>query len=428
MKDLIASQHISRRRQRAVNRDGGKKPYCNVQYLKQRPVRSAAGGAKKGFSPKIRTAGRRRGLAFSFSALGSLAFTVIILGSLGLGVLYLYQNPGFFGKRVIPQGDGVYESALASYAGLGSPETLSPGGGDRSGSSGDSAPPAVQNDSAGAGLYVEPGAGLHAALGAKASAAFESPDEEIPLDLMETFAWSNYTVKRGDSVSRIAAQHALSMDAIIASNSISNARQLREGQVLRLPNMDGIPYTVKSGDTLGKIARNQGIPLEAILDANDLESETITAGTMLFLPGARMPSEDLKLALGELFIYPIRGRLSSPYGWRQDPISGVRRFHSAIDLAAPIGLPVKAAMDGRIQSVGFNATYGKYIIMTHGNNYQTMYAHLSVVSVQQGAAVSQGNKIGEVGSTGYSTGPHLHFAIYKNGRALNPLDFLNSTR
>jgi murein DD-endopeptidase MepM/ murein hydrolase activator NlpD len=397
MKDLIASQHISRRRQRTVNRDAGKKPYCNVQRLKQRPARPLAGGAKKGFSPKIRNAGRRS-LEFSLAGLASLAFTVIILGSLTLGAFYLYQNPGFFGQRVIPQGDGVYESALASYAGLALNESARPD---------PESPPA-------------------AALDPAVDTAEQS--EEIPLDLMETFAWSNYTVKRGDSVSRIASQHALSMDAIIASNNISNARQLREGQVLRLPNMDGIPYTVKSGDTLGKIAGNQGIPLEAILDANDLESETITAGTMLFLPGARMRSEDLKLALGELFIYPIRGFLSSPYGWRQDPISGVRRFHSAIDLAAPTGVPVKAAMDGRIQSVGFNATYGKYIIMTHGNNYQTMYAHLSAVSVQQGAAVSQGNKIGEVGSTGYSTGPHLHFAIYKNGRALNPLDFLNSAR
>ncbi|MDR1429295.1 MAG: M23 family metallopeptidase, partial [Spirochaetaceae bacterium] len=314
--------------------------------------------------------------------------------SVTLGALYLYQEPGFFGNKVVPQDDGVYENALASYAGLG-PET------------------------AGAAAQTELQNGTEAAA---------EQSEEIPLDMTETFAWSEYTVKRGDSVSVIASRHSLSMDAIIASNNISNARQLREGQALRLPNMDGIPYTVKSGDTLGKIARNQGIPVEAILDANDLESELINAGTMLFLPGARMPSEDLKLALGELFIYPIRGRLSSPYGWRQDPISGVRRFHSAIDLAASTGTTIKAAMDGRIQSVGFNSTYGKYIIMTHGNNYQTMYAHLSLVSVEQGDAVIQGNKIGEVGSTGYSTGPHLHFAIYKNGRALNPLDFLNSSR
>jgi murein DD-endopeptidase MepM/ murein hydrolase activator NlpD len=232
-------------------------------------------------------------------------------------------------------------------------------------------------------------------------------------------------VKKGDSISKIAAAFSISMDAIIASNSIANARRLREGETLRIPNMDGIPYTVKKGDSLSKISSSQGVPLEVILDANDLQSSVITQGTVLFIPGARMRSEDLKLALGELFIYPIRGRLTSPYGWRNDPISGVRRFHAALDLAAPIGVPVKAAMDGRVSATGTNATYGNFIILSHSGGYQTMYAHLNAVSVKQGDYVNQGAPIGEVGNTGYSTGPHLHFAVYKNGRVVNPLDFLS---
>jgi murein DD-endopeptidase MepM/ murein hydrolase activator NlpD len=249
--------------------------------------------------------------------------------------------------------------------------------------------------------------------------------EDIPLDLMETFAWRNYTIRRGDTVSKIAANHAISLDAIIASNGIANAKRLYEGQVIRIPNMDGIPYTVRSGDTLLKISSGMGVPLAAILDANDIQSDTITPGTTLFIPGARMRSEDLKLALGELFIYPIRGRLTSPFGWRNDPISGVRRYHAALDLAANTGTPVKAAMEGKVATVGYNGTYGKFIILSHGNGFQTMYAHLSVTSVTQGSTVQQGTKIGEVGSTGYSTGPHLHFAVYKNGRAVNPFDLLS---
>jgi murein DD-endopeptidase MepM/ murein hydrolase activator NlpD len=75
--------------------------------------------------------------------------------------------------------------------------------------------------------------------------------------------------------------------------------------------------------------------------------------------------------------------------------------------------------------VGFNGTYGKFIILSHGNGFQTMYAHLSVTSVVQGSPVNQGAKIGEVGNTGYSTGPHLHFAVFKNGRAVNPSDLLS---
>jgi len=266
-------------------------------------------------------------------------------------------------------------------------------------------------------------------LDAQPALPFENarPDngESIPLDMTETFAWLNYKVKKGDSVSKIAADFSVSMDAIIASNGISNARALREGETLRIPNMDGIPYTVKSGDSLSKISKSMGVPLEAILDANDIQSDVINAGMTLFIPGARMNKDDLALALGELFIYPLKGsRLTSSFGWRNDPISGERRHHAALDLAAPQGTVVWAAMDGKVSALGYNATYGNYIILTHSGGYQTMYGHLYSFAVKKGDTVSQGTKIGTVGSTGYSTGPHLHFAVYKNSVAVNPLDYL----
>jgi murein DD-endopeptidase MepM/ murein hydrolase activator NlpD len=259
--------------------------------------------------------------------------------------------------------------------------------------------------------------------------AAASMGESIPLDMTETFAWQSYKVKRGDSVSKIAAAFSVSMDAIIASNGISNARSLREGETLRIPNMDGIPYTVKSGDSLSKISKSMGVPLEAILDANDLQSDNINAGMTLFIPGARMNKDDLALALGELFIYPLKGaRLSSSFGWRNDPISGERRHHAAIDLSAPQGTVVWAAMDGKVSATGYNATYGNYIILSHAGGYQTMYAHLYSFSVKKGDTVTQGKQIGTVGNTGYSTGPHLHFAVYKNSVAVNPLDYLSKQK
>jgi murein DD-endopeptidase MepM/ murein hydrolase activator NlpD len=277
----------------------------------------------------------------------------------------------------------------------------------------------------------EPGAdglsrkAMDAYTGRGPSPTAQTAEELIPLDLTETFAWETYRVKSGDSVSKIAKQFSISMDAVIASNGISNARRLREGETLRIPNMDGVPYTVKNGDSLSKISAGMGVPLEAILDANDIQSDAITEGTVLFIPGAKMRTEELKLALGELFVYPIRGRLTSPFGWRSDPISGARRYHAALDLAASMGTPIKAAMDGKVSVAGANSVYGNYVILSHAGGYQTMYAHMSRISVVQGASVAQGAKIGEVGSTGYSTGPHLHFAVYKNGRAVNPLDYLS---
>ncbi|MDR3337769.1 MAG: M23 family metallopeptidase [Treponema sp.] len=248
--------------------------------------------------------------------------------------------------------------------------------------------------------------------------------EDIPLDLTETLVWKSYKVKKGDSVEKIAENHGLHIDAIIAANGMSNANRVYEGQVLRLPNMDGIPYTVKRGDTLLKISAAMDIPLSAILDANDIESDAISQGTKLFIPGARMRTEDLKRALGYSFKYPVAGSLSSPFGWRNDPITGVRRHHAALDIAAPTGTPIRAAQDGRVFKVGFDQSFGKFIIINHGDGYQTLYAHMSATSAVAGSYVAQGKKIGEVGSTGRSTGPHLHFAIYKNGIAVNPLEFL----
>jgi murein DD-endopeptidase MepM/ murein hydrolase activator NlpD len=252
----------------------------------------------------------------------------------------------------------------------------------------------------------------------------EDDEDDLPLDLTESLSWRTYTVRRGDSVSRIAQAHALSMDAIIASNNITNARHLREGEVIRIPNMDGVPYTVKRGDTLSQISISMGVPLEVILDANNIQQDVINPGEIIFIPGARMRSEDLRMALGEQFLHPVRGaRLTSPFGWRNDPFDGVRRHHAAVDLAAPVGTLVRAAMDGEIIGRGFNSILGNFVIIRHSSQYQTLYAHLDTILVRNGERVRQGAQIGTVGNTGRSTGPHLHFMVYRNGRAVNPLDY-----
>ena len=249
--------------------------------------------------------------------------------------------------------------------------------------------------------------------------------DEIPLDLTEVFAWQGYTVRSGDSVEGIARRFGLSIDAVIASNNLRNVRRLQAGEKIRIPNMDGIPYTVKSGDSYSLIANAFGTPLEAILDANDIQSEAINAGTVLFIPGARMDKNELRQALGELFAWPISGRISSGFGWRNDPFTGVRSFHAGLDISGPTGLSVKASSDGRVSAVGYNAVYGNFIIVTHSAEYQTMYAHLSKILVKNGASVNQGAVIGQVGSTGRSTASHLHFSVYKNKRAISPLEVLN---
>ena len=249
--------------------------------------------------------------------------------------------------------------------------------------------------------------------------------DEIPLDITENFAWQNYTVRSGDSVEAISKRFVLSLDAIIASNDLRNVRQLKAGQKIRIPNMDGIPYKVKNGDSYVKIAQSFGVPLEAILDANDIQSDAINVGAVLFIPGARMDKNALRQALGELFIWPISGRITSGFGWRNDPFSGVRSYHNGVDISASTGTAVKTSADGKVSATGQNRIFGYFVVVSHADGYETMYAHLSKILVKTGSYVNQGAIIGLVGSTGQSTGPHLHFAVYKNKRYISPLEVLN---
>ena len=136
--------------------------------------------------------------------------------------------------------------------------------------------------------------------------------------------------------------------------------------------------------------------------------------------------EILITTMGDKFIMPIAAkfRWSSPYGARIDPIAGVKSFHTGTDMACPTGTPILASMSGKVIATGENRVYGLYVIIDHGNGYQTLYAHMSKIIATKGKWVSQGTRIGLVGSTGYSTGPHLHFTVYKNGKMINPMSVL----
>jgi murein DD-endopeptidase MepM/ murein hydrolase activator NlpD len=120
----------------------------------------------------------------------------------------------------------------------------------------------------------------------------------------------------------------------------------------------------------------------------------------------------------------VVGNLTSGFGYRRDPISGVRKFHNAIDIAAPRGTPVYAYTNGKVVTAGWGNMTGNYVVIDHGGGLRTKYLHLSSISVKVGQIVKVGQKIGGVGSTGYSTGNHLHFEVTKNGVAVNPLLYL----
>jgi murein DD-endopeptidase MepM/ murein hydrolase activator NlpD len=122
--------------------------------------------------------------------------------------------------------------------------------------------------------------------------------------------------------------------------------------------------------------------------------------------------------------WPVEGRISSSYGYREHPKTKKRDFHSGMDIAADAGLPVKATADGVVSFAGWSGGNGNLIALEHGLGYSTYYAHNRSVLVKVGQKVKRGDVIGHVGSTGNSTGPHLHYEVWKKGKAVNPYTFV----
>ena len=124
------------------------------------------------------------------------------------------------------------------------------------------------------------------------------------------------------------------------------------------------------------------------------------------------------------FMWPVVGRITSGFGFRIHPIHRTRLNHTGLDISRPNGTPVKASDGGRVVMSGWYGGYGKCIIINHGKGHATLYGHLSRLGVARGSSVAKGQTIGAVGSTGYSTGAHLHFEVRINGRPVNPKRYL----
>ena len=127
------------------------------------------------------------------------------------------------------------------------------------------------------------------------------------------------------------------------------------------------------------------------------------------------------------FTWPLPGHTnaSSAYGWRTHPIFGTRKFHKGEDIPAPTGTTIVAAASGTVTTAAYSAAWGYYVVINHGDGYSTLYGHMTHYCVSAGQYVSQGEVIGYVGSTGNSTGPHLHFTVYYNGNTINPLTVIS---
>ena len=253
-----------------------------------------------------------------------------------------------------------------------------------------------------------------------------------------------YTVQPGDTVSGIADQFQISADSVLWANGKleDNPDMLSVGQVLNIPPVSGVLVTVASGDTVKSIANKYTtkkitadtlvqniIGLEFNQQFHDLQAPnyTLTAGQYLMVPDGTKPFVPRQVTAYSGAVPATAARGTGNFGW---PVSGhiTQKFwaqHPGIDIGAPMGTPIYAADSGYIIAAGWSTVgYGNMILINHGNGYLTRYGHLSAFAIEVGDSVKKGQLIGRVGSTGNSTGPHLHFEIIRNGVHVNPFGFL----
>ncbi len=254
---------------------------------------------------------------------------------------------------------------------------------------------------------------------------------------------TQYVVKTGDTLWKVANAFDLDVNTLFGSNKLTGDSVLKIGSTVRVPNQDGIFVKVAAGQTLDKLAKQYGIFPEAILSANRMRGdEALAQGREVFLPGAKIstpaeqapvttarktsPAENVKekVVAKRGFGWPVVGKISSPFGWRRDPVRGGRDFHTGLDIRAPRGRPIVAAAAGKVVHSGWMGGYGKTIVISHPNNMTTLYAHCSSLLVKSGTTIKRGQRIALVGSTGRSTGNHLHFEVRQGGRPMNPLKFI----
>jgi len=245
-----------------------------------------------------------------------------------------------------------------------------------------------------------------------------------------------HEVKAGQTVSSIAQEYGVSEETVLWENDLTAKSLIEEGDKLKILPVSGIAHKVQSGDTIYSIAKTYRANAQAILDFpfNDVGDDfQLASGDLLIIPDGAPPevkskpaptqylaSEKQNIAVSELgsaqFIWPASGDLSQYFAW----------YHPAIDISNLGGGPIRASDSGTVTVAGFvdNSGYGNRVVVDHGNGYTTLYAHLSANYVVPGQRVGKGEVIGAMGSTGRSSGVHVHLEIRKNGTALNPLSIL----
>jgi murein DD-endopeptidase MepM/ murein hydrolase activator NlpD len=250
---------------------------------------------------------------------------------------------------------------------------------------------------------------------------------------------STYIVREGDTLTGIAKLFDVTPGTILSANDLASPSSLKIGQKLIILPITGVNYTVKKGDTIASIAKTySGDPAE-ISSYNQIDDTTLAVGETILIPNGEAPAPKVtttaksKITVGNEPAHNVGPQgTADQIAYYIAPLSAYIKTqgihgYNGVDLAAPSGTPIVASATGIVtiaREGGWNGGYGSYVVISHANGSQTLYAHMSKVAAYDGQTVAQGQLIGYVGKTGLATGPHVHFEIRKNGVLVNPLSYV----
>ncbi len=236
---------------------------------------------------------------------------------------------------------------------------------------------------------------------------------ELGYDLVVDGVFGSETEKLIKDIQRAVG---LTPDGLVGEKTIEKLNHLRASIV---------SYTVQQGDNLTKLANRYDTTVTNISSYNGLQNpDRLLPGQVLYIPTDSIAILSRSLTTRLRMQWPVKGRISSGYGYRIHPVLKARHFHGGIDIAAPEGTQVKAAASGTVVGVGNRGNYGLAVVLEHTGGVTTWYGHTSKVLVRLGDSVKQGQTIALVGRTGLATGPHLDFRIKIGDQTVDPLEWL----
>jgi len=282
---------------------------------------------------------------------------------------------------------------------------------------------ALQEANGLSGVLVHPGDVLRIPLG-EATGGLADPAPEPPP------GFGRHVLAPGETLSEITSAYGIDLEALVGANpDLSSLDRLPVGVELLIPPGHGLLVTWEPGLDLAELLREHGADPVSVLRTNAIHAPSdLRPGMLLWLPGVE-PSRALdRLArvreLENRYVWPVHGRITSYYGRRNLGL-GTASFHRGLDVAAPTGTTIVASRSGTVSFAGWSGSYGYLVRIRHAGGDETWYAHQSSMLVSVGQWVEQNQAIGRVGSTGLSTGPHIHFEIRRHGTSLDPLGELN---